>query len=253
MARTKGASRKAPPPRRVPWGWIFGSVAALALLAGGSWAAQQLADPQLMPINTVRIDSPLEQVSREALREIVLAHADAGFLQLNVAAVREDLEGLAWVRRAAVRRSWPDVLLVSIQEQQAAARWAGGGLLNEQGERFVPAQSSDWDHLPLLRGPNGTEAMVMAQFDEMRAMLAPLELAISHLSMDERRAWTAQLGDGLQLGLGRGDLERRVLRFVRVYPGVLEPRLAAIERVDMRYTNGFAVRWRPGLEPPAAT
>jgi cell division protein FtsQ len=58
-----------------------------------------------------------------------------------------------------------------------------------------------------------------------------------------------RLDNGLQLGLGRQHTARRLLRFVRVYPRALEPRLEAIDSIDLRYTNGLAVRWRDGFEP----
>lgn len=212
----------------------------------------KLRDPATLPINTVRIDTPLQQVEQETIRKIILTHADAGFLKVDVSAVRLSLESLPWVERASVRRSWPDGLSVSIHEQQAIARWANGGLMNPQGVRFKPENEEVWDALPLLRGPDGTEKLVMQSYQKMQRMLRPLGLNISHVSMDERRAWSVQVTGAMHLGLGRHDIERRLLRFVRVYPRVLEPRLAGIESVDLRYTNGFAIRWREGFEPPAS-
>ena len=36
------------------------------------------------------------------------------------------------------------------------------------------------------------------------------------------------------------------------WPLALAARAEAIERVDLRYTNGFAVRWKPGMAPGEA-
>jgi len=77
-------------------------------------------------------------------------------------------------------------------------------------------------------------------------MLTPLGLKVSNLTMNERRAWSIRLSNGLQMILGRKDTHLRLLRFVRVYADVLKPRLEAIDTVDLRYTNGFAVHWRDG-------
>lgn len=239
-------------PWRFPWMGVFALVLLVGISAAGWLGIQHLADPAVMPVNTVRIASPMQQVSQQQVRELILPHAEVGFLRLSATAVREELEALPWVQHASVRRAWPDVLVIAITEQQAVARWAAGGLLNPQGEMFLPEDLSAWTHLPLLRGPDGTQKQVMQAYRSKLAMIAPLKLQITHVSMDERRAWSLQLNDSLHLGLGRSDVERRLLRFVRVYHGVLEPRLAAIESVDMRYTNGFAIRWRDGMEPPAA-
>jgi cell division protein FtsQ len=224
----------------------------LVVLAGLAWTGKFLLEPANLPVNSVGIESALQRVSHDAIRTIILPHADAGFLHMDVEQVRAELEALPWVYRASVRRAWPDRLLVNIQEQQAVARWASGGLLNEKGEHFEADDAEQWTQLPLLRGPRGTEKLVMQEFRQMQQMLRPLELAIRHVSMDERRAWSIQVGEALHVGLGRTDLERRLLRFVRVYPRIVEPRLDGIESVDLRYTNGFAIRWREGYAPPAA-
>jgi cell division protein FtsQ len=232
--------------------WLVWPLLLVVMVIVMGAAGLKLRDPATLPINTVRIDTPLQQVEQETIRKIILTHADAGFLKVDVSAVRLSLESLPWVERASVRRSWPDGLSVSIHEQQAIARWANGGLMNLQGVRFKPENEEVWDALPLLRGPDGTEKLVMQSYQKMQRMLRPLGLNISHVSMDERRAWSVQVTGAMHLGLGRHDIERRLLRFVRVYPRVLEPRLAGIESVDLRYTNGFAIRWREGFEPPAS-
>ncbi|MBE0509690.1 MAG: cell division protein FtsQ/DivIB [Gammaproteobacteria bacterium] len=238
--------------RALPWFWLGSLVGVLVVAGSLGWVGKYLLEPTNLPVNTVGIESALHRVSHDAIRAIILPHADAGFLHLKVEQVRTELEALPWVYRASVRRAWPDRLLVNIQEQQAVARWAAGGLLNEMGEHFAAEDAEQWTHLPLLRGPDGTEKSVMQAFRQMQQMLRPLELAISHVSMDERRAWSMQVGEALHLGLGRTDMERRLLRFVRVYPRIVEPRLDGIESVDLRYTNGFAIRWRDGFSPPAA-
>ena len=78
----------------------------------------------------------------------------------------------------------------------------------------------------------------------MRAMLSPLGLRVTELNLDQRRAWSMVLDNGLHLRLGRNDRQQRLERFARIYTGVLQSRLEAIESVDLRYTNGFAFRWR---------
>ncbi|MCW8828392.1 MAG: cell division protein FtsQ/DivIB [Gammaproteobacteria bacterium] len=210
------------------------------------WGGAHLFDPKTLPVNTVRIESPLQQLDQAAVRNAVLPHAKVGFLRVDVAAIRAELEALPWVAKSSVRRAWPDRLVVRISEQQAMARWDSGGLLNPEGERFAVNDSAVWQDLPLLRGPKQTEKVLMKEYRAMQRALEPLGLNITQLSMDQRRAWNLYLDNGLQLRLGRNDSHLRLQRFVRVYAGVLQPRLKTIDSVDLRYTNGFAVRWREG-------
>jgi cell division protein FtsQ len=45
------------------------------------------------------------------------------FFTVNLDAVRAAFEKLPWVRKAEVRRRWPDGLELAIEEHVAAARW----------------------------------------------------------------------------------------------------------------------------------
>ena len=222
----------------------------VALLVGAAaWGGQQLLDPAQFPLRTVRIESQLRHVSQATIRDSVQPYVKAGFLGVDVDAVRDGLEALPWVESASVRRAWPDRLVIRVNEQQALARWGVDALVNLRGEVFAPPQDESWGSLPLLRGPRDTNRMVAEQYMAMQGMLKPLGLVITHLTLDDRRAMSLRLDNGLQLGLGRQDTDLRMLRFVRVYPQALQPRLAAIDSIDLRYTNGFAVRWRDGFGP----
>jgi cell division protein FtsQ len=224
----------------------------LVLVVGAvGWGVQRLLDPAQFPLHTVRIESALKHVAQQMIRETVASYVQAGFLGVDVDAVRDALEALPWVQSASVRRAWPDKLVVRVTEQQALARWGSDALVNLRGELFQPPVDESWERLPLLRGPGETNRMVAEQYVAMQGMLTPLGLMITHMSLNERRALSLRLDNGLQLGLGRQDTDLRLLRFVRVFPQVLLPRLAEIESVDLRYTNGFAVRWRDGHGPAA--
>ena len=50
-------------------------------------------------------------------------------------------------------------------------------------------------------------------------------------------------GSSFLLLLGREDVRQKAERFAASYPDALANRAAFLARVDMRYANGFAVRW----------
>ncbi len=249
--RIRGATRNYEEP--VTGANVAGVAVKLLLLAlvvgSAAWATQYLMDPAQFPLRTVRIESPLQHVPQAMISETIRPHVEAGFLGVDVDAVRDSLKALPWVQSASVRRAWPDKLVVRVTEQQALARWGKNALVNMRGELFQPQHDASWERLPLLRGPRETNRMVAEQYVAMQGILKPLGLTITHISLNERRALSMRLNNGLLLGLGRQDTDLRLLRFVRVFPQVLEPRLAAIDSIDLRYTNGFAVRWRDGHGP----
>jgi cell division protein FtsQ len=75
-------------------------------------------------------------------------------------------------------------------------------------------------------------------------MFKGLGLVIDELHQDARRAWHLKLSNGMSVELGRKDPLQRLARFIGVYPAILASTTAAvIEQVDLRYSNGFALRW----------
>jgi cell division protein FtsQ len=225
--------------RRLPL--LLGLIALAALSSG---TALWLAEPDNLPLRTVRVQGELHHVTPQEVRAAVLPHAQAGFLHIDINAVRTALEQLSWVHSVQVRRAWPDVLLVQLREQQVLARWADGGLVNPEGNVFRPPEPVVATGLPVLHGPQGTSVMVTAQFVELQRALLPLQLNISEVAMDERRAWRLVLENGMELMLGRNEHPARMERFVRAWPRILGPRSATVARIDLRYTNGFAVSFR---------
>lgn len=247
----KGATRKGSEERKPLPRWPLAVLSIVAGLAVLVWLFGLLIQPDTLPLNTIRIETPLKQLSQEDIRNAVRPYVKEGFMAVDVDEIRKGLETLPWVASASVRREWPDLLVVRVEEQKAVARWSNGGLLSARGDVFMPSNMQSWDKLPLLRGPLHSEGAVMKEYQAMQGMLAPLGLRISHLTMNERRAWSLNLESGLQLRLGRRDMHTRLLRFVRVYSRVLKPQQAKIDSIDLRYTNGFAVRWREGKQAAA--
>jgi len=181
--------------------------------------------------------------------------ASGGFFNVDVRAVKQAAELLPWVDRASVRRVWPDTLRVTVVEQVPMARWrrADGSmaLVNVRGELFATAGPEALAQLPLFHAPDGAAETVAARYQRLSVPLAALGLSVRELSFNQRRAWRLRLSNGVQLLLGRGGDESVLDRFVSAWPLALAMHAEAIERVDLRYTNGFAVRWKAGIAPGA--
>jgi len=218
----------------------------MLLLLGGllaGWLLQHLADPMTLPIHKIRVQGALVHVNEEMLRQSVVDKVQGGYFNIDVAALRQTVEQLPWVETAAVRRVWPDAVVISVIEQRPLAVWAKGGLLNKHGELFKPKVSNRPKHLPLFAAPAGMEHNATELYRDLSAQLAPLELRIVELQIDDRRAVQLQLHNGIELVLGREERLARLQRFVKVYRKTLAHHATRIRRVDLRYSNGMAVQW----------
>lgn len=228
--------------RRWAAGLALAGVAGLGALA--LWSVPDTADEREFPIRSVRIEGSFRHVGAEQVSQIVAPYAAAGFFETDMNAAKQALEALPWVDAAAVRRVWPDVLHVTLVEQRTAARWGEGALLNPRGEVFTPVRDGGYaGGLPVLEGPTDTAPQVLAFYRRTREVLAPLGLEVERLRMDMRRAWQVGLSNGITVTLGREQGMQRLRRFVRFYPKVVAGRTGAIGEVDLRYPNGFAVKW----------
>lgn len=189
----------------------------------------------------------LEYVSSALLRTSVLPRMRGGFFTVDLDAVRTGFESVPWVRRATVRRIWPNKLQVSVEEHRPMALWGDGRLVNTHGELFTANldEAEENGPLPQLSGPEGSHPSVLQRHSELMRLLAPLERKPVSVVLSERHAWSVRLDDGTTLLLGREQglaLESRVARWVAAYPRVRARLERQPEVIDMRYPNGFAVR-----------
>ncbi len=223
----------------------------LVILFAGlmSWLMSWMLDPATLPIKHVRIEGEFVHLSPDMLQQRIKGQVKGGFFNIDVSAVRDKLLDEPWVHDVSVHRVWPDSLQVFVKEQIAVAAWKNTGLLNKKGDYFAPEKSTFPDGLPVITGPEGHYQQMMEKYYSLQSLFAPFSMQISHLVLDERRAWTVHLDSGLKILLGRRDFEVRINRYIALIPQFFGDKLGNVETVDMRYPNGFAVKWRPGFTP----
>lgn len=239
--------------RRQRWmHWVMGSGLLLALLVMMGYGISRLLDPNVLPLRSVLVEGNFRHLDPQNLQKVVGEQVQGNFFSVDITGVQRQVEKMPWVDRVMVRRKWPDTLVIRIEEQQALARWSSGGLVNVRGEWFAAKMDPSLDSLPVLGGPEGSVPALTERYRAFSEQLGGMELGISQLVMNDRRSWQMKLDNGLELVLGRAEVEARLQRFERMYQRVIVEQLARIEGVDMRYTNGFAVRWKPEQEKPDA-
>ena len=220
---------------RAAAGFVVG-VSTLGLAAG---SAYWLAHSALFPLRAIELCTSVAHAPRTDLEAVMARHAGGNFFAAPIDELRVALERVPWVRRAAVRRVWPDRLEVTLEEHVALARWGSEGLLNTYGERFAGTSGVE---LPLLNGPSGSEADLARRYLRFAELVKPLGSPIERLALSARHAWQIRLANGIELKLGRDGeaAERRLARFVDAYAPAATAASGAL--IDLRYPNGFAVQ-----------
>jgi cell division protein FtsQ len=228
----------------------------------------------------VQLDVAPQRINVADVEAVVRNKLRGNFFTVDLEQTRRDFEKLPWVRKVDVRRHFPWRLDVALEEQVALARWNGTQLMNTHGEVFDaecgrvmpkaaprpdavrvsdsglptfgvlhagasgthrPPSCGETDQvLPSLSGPDGSAAEVTLRYTRFSQILSPLGQRIAELGLSPRGAWQLRLQDGLQVRLGREQMEQRLARFVAVYPYSLATMQQPARYVDLRYRNGFA-------------
>jgi cell division protein FtsQ len=230
--------------RLIAWLFALAVVLTPAIAVLNGWLA---ADR--WPIERLLVHAPFAQVDDDAIRSAALPHLAAGFFAVDLDQVRLAVTALPWVESAEVRKHWPDVVEITVVEHLAYARWGRDRLVSPAGVLFAPEVLDAMDHLPQLDGPDSRLDEVLAMHRESVRLLARHGIEARSLRLSARGSWSLVLDDGARVVAGRGDPLPRLARFAVALPRLQAVEARALERADLRYANGFSLRWHG--DPPA--
>ncbi len=213
-------------------------IVSVVLLAALVW---RIANIEVFAVRGIDVVGNVAHVTREQVRTIAANELKGTFFTVDLRGAQAAFEKLPWVRRVDVRRRWPDRLEIVVEEHRALARWGNSALVNSQGEMFEGASNQ---RLPVFEGPAGSHFEITGNYRRFNQSLALIGRQVKRVQVSERRAWRLVLDDGTLIELGRDGVVRRLQGFVTAYARSVGELGGATDYVDLRYSNGFAVRVR---------
>ncbi len=196
------------------------------------------------PVTQLTVQAEFKHVSADQIRAAVLPHLGKGFFALNLEAVQKAVTALPWVESVEARKRWPDTLLLRVYARQPFARWNDTQLISRQGQVFDAPDAAGIGSLPDLRGPDSRLAEVVSFYADTQRAFAGTHLQITGVALTERGSWSVTTAGGAQIVIGDRDrAAQRLRRFLDVYPQLMNGHTDSFAYADLRYTNGFAVRW----------
>lgn len=192
----------------------------------------------------------IQGASREAADDI--AHAvqlrpGQPMTAIDLAAVRDRVEQVGWVKSAQVVRLLPGTLLVKVVEHDRLAVWQSGGVarvIDGRGQVIPGADAGRYPNLPLVVGAGADQAAadilpLIAERPRLRGRVEAL------VRVDQRR-WDLRLKDGGLIQLPASNAEAALIQL-----DALDQRERLLQlgfaRIDLRTPDAIAIR--PASQP----
>jgi cell division protein FtsQ len=186
--------------------------------------------------------------ARPAIQRALGLTAGQAITSLDLDALREQVQGVGWVKEARVVRLLPDTLIVEVVEHDRLAVWQTGGqtyVIDSSGQTIPGADAGRYPQLPLVVGKGADVAA--AEILPLLAQRPRLAGRVDAMVRVDERRWDLRLKDGSLIQLPAIDQESALIRL-----DAMDQRERLLDlgfaRVDLRTPDTVAVR--PG--PPAS-
>ncbi|HVC48851.1 MAG TPA: cell division protein FtsQ/DivIB [Burkholderiales bacterium] len=199
----------------------------------------KIPDMPIFAIHKVRISGNLQHLTREQLQLVITKDLRGNLLTLDIDRLRDGFVKLPWVDKVSVSRAWPEAVNIVVAEHDIFARWGSDGLVDSSGKIFSAASNA---FLPIFNGPKDSVSIMLQHYAEYNRILSPLGFKVHVLDLSQRMSWEIVLENGLLIKLGEQADEQRLQRFVDVYSQTVGKLPVMPSDVDLRYSNGFAMR-----------
>jgi len=228
---------------RFSWKSVINLICFVALVFFATYVFNQFKATQYFPIKEVKI-AGIQHVNHDEVQHILLPLVNKGFFSVSVEHIKESLAQLPWVAEASVRRVWPNQIIIQVAEKLPFALWNNEQLLSTSGQLFSPARNTFPTDLPHFMGPEGAQLKMMENYAKVSKIMTPLHLKMTRFELSPAHVWSLTLDNGIKVNIGHKDILTRVGDFVKVYPKIIGNRANEVNSVDLRYSNGLAVRWK---------
>ncbi|MCU7959177.1 MAG: cell division protein FtsQ/DivIB [gamma proteobacterium symbiont of Bathyaustriella thionipta] len=250
MKTRRKMNRRKQQPRRawvIDWArtgrWLTAGAFMLSMGVMFSVLSVALTAPDALPLKVVKIHGTFAHLHNSDLEQAIAGLTRRGFFTVDVEKIRQRSEALPWVESVSVRRIWPDRLDLTVRERQPLAFWNDDALIDRQAVIFRPSDLPVSKTLPHLRGPETQAELMLQQLTNFKRMLTAVAEDVVQLVLDDRGSWSLTTRSGIHISLGTGQVVQRLQRLVQYLPDLLNQADKQPVSVDLRYTNGFAVRY----------
>ncbi|HWO99121.1 MAG TPA: cell division protein FtsQ/DivIB [Methylococcus sp.] len=226
------------------FGEVLLSLLLLTSLGMAAWSGVAMVAQQ--SFDTVRVLGSFQRLDPDLVRAAIREKLARNYFAANMEELEAAVAAVPWVARVRLVRRWPDGIEVYVEEHRPVARWGDREFIDDQRRRFfVGGEQEGLHHLPLLAGPNGQEYRMIEVWSGLDRSFRAWGTSVAELRLSDRWSWSILLKNGVRIECGRQDPLDAVSKLLAWFPLLGKDRVALLQRVDLRYANGFAIMWRP--------
>jgi cell division protein FtsQ len=200
-----------------------------------------------LPIKYVRTEGVFQYLSKNEVKTVLQPLVMTSFFDADMQAIHSAVSTLPWVDTVTVKRIWPDAIDIKVREKKPYARWGKNSLITEQGVIFTPKNMEQFQHLTEVTGPEQQQVRVLEIMKGIKTALADQSMVLAEFSVNDRWAWKIKLATGLEILLGRNEQLKKLQRYLKTLTVLKQEQFEQMAIVDLRYPNGYAVSWKPGV------
>ena len=229
------------------------SFSALTLLV-----ADQLYRPQAFVIDHLQVKGKFRYFDPSQVEQAIDQESLGNFFSVNLDLIKQNIESLAWVQNADVRREWPNTLSINITEHRPLMPFKNvHSNSDSKSKNYWLTSLGDVVDLPIdfelqnpivLSGNERDSQLMLQQTYQWKKLIESYGIHLIKLELSDSHAWQLRLSymnHEFDLLLGRVEVEQRLSRFLSLFDSQFKLSNQQLIRVDARYPNGLAIKSEP--------
>ena len=195
-------------------------------------------------ISNIVIDAEFKRVNSEQIRLTVATNKQRSFFKLNANNIRRDLMQIPWVSDVSVNKKWPNTLRIKLKEHKAVAVWNEQKLLNSNGDIFEVDSLEDLSSLPHFKSKTSDSKIVWNKYMRFNDIIKNIGFDITASEISAIGSWNIVLNNGINIIVGPDYQDAKLVRLAETWESLLNTNETLPSYIDLRYTNGYAVKWQ---------
>lgn len=195
-------------------------------------------------VESVRINGRA-LTSKEALKGALGPVLNKPMMGLSLEAIQARLEALPWVANAAVRRDWPNVLVLTLTERYPVAIWTKGKkrvLVDREGVALTQDIPAEFQNLIRIAGDQAPPHM--AELEGLLAHVPSIRQRLSLATLVGGRRWDMRLDNDIVVQLPEEAVDealQELSRLLEIFPLSSD----YVRRLDFRLPDRLIINLTP--------